>query len=459
MTAHEARRVETYLRLQSEAALRRARRDEPPPLDADELPAAGARTRKSLGDWFRWLASQAWALADVGALDDATASSVIGDLGVALSVRGAFEDFEPFGWRAFRMRPAQDGSPPSGPMRVVQVGAAVDGELQGQPFSVRLGTMVLDPDGALLTMTATPPTGPKAPGSGLGQLRTMIHALRQCPATDDKGASYELAFSGGGSDEHWEGTLSLRPGPPEDARWLDVRLPGAEPLRIFLDPDSAAPTTTRALPASEAAERYVDGLALLLLHDACSGDHGSERYVGAAVCGLLGAGVLAADSPVVGRLAGVAARLRRHLALPDTPPADLPEHWQVMLRRQRGRNGPIGVIPFAAVLPELDGARCAIMRITSERRSATIEVYARGWPYRPTLDGHHGPFFWTARDDAGGCYAASSGARWRSSHGTAELTLDVRPAINPRARELQVILTGRTGEVSVSVPLDWQESP
>ena len=46
---------------------------------------------------------------------------------------------------------------------------------------------------------------------------------------------------------------------------------------------------------------------------------------------------------------------------------------------------------------------------------------------------------------------------WSFSDATADLTLELRPAINPAARELQVILTGRTSEVSISVPLDWQE--
>jgi hypothetical protein len=468
MTTLEARRVETYLRLQAEALLRGSCAEA---LDAADTSRYGAvlgtagkpdsGPRKSLGgwpphglSWLRWLASQAWALADVGAVDDATANSVVRDLSQALAARGAAEDF---GWRGGEIRPAEDSSLPTGPMRIVHVGAAVDGELEGGPFPVRLGTMLLCPDTALLTMTARPPAVLAAPGPGVGRLRSMMQALRQWPTTDDKGASYRLSFSGGGNGELWEGMLRFHPGPPGDARWLDIGLPGAEPLRVSLDTAPAATTATKALPAGEAAERYVDALAFQLFHNSCSGDHRSGRDMGAAVCGLLGAGVLAADSPALGRLAAVASRLRRRVELPDVPPAVLPEHWQRMLRRRRARNGPVGVIPFAAVLPELDGTRCAILRVSSEQDSATIDVYARGWPYRHLLDGDDGPFFWTARDDAGGCYVASSEFGSRSSDGEAQLALDLRPAINPRARELEVILTGRTGEVSVSVPLDWQE--
>lgn len=468
MKTERARRAETYLRLQAERALRLARTDELPVEDMpdSEPTSIASQIRKScsgphelLGgpdsgqSWLRWLATQAWALADAGAVDDTVAASVIRDLGLALSVRGVLEHLN-----RHLISAAQGSSLPAGPMRAVQVGATVGAELDGEPFTIRLGAMLMCPDAALLTMAATPPATRNAPGPG-GPLRSMIHALRRCPASDDKGASYELSFSGGGSDELWEGLFAIRPAPPDDARWLDVTLPGALPLRVMLKPALAAQTTSKALPASETAERYVDALTLRLLHDACAGDHGMGRATGEAVSALLGAGVLAADSPALGRLAAVASRLRHSLALPDVPPADVPEHWQDMLRRRQARNGPVGVIPFAAVLPELEGAGCAVLRITSEASSAAIDVYARGWPYRHDfLDCDDGAFLWTARDDVGGFYVASSEAGSRSSDGEAELMLDLRPAIDPRARGLQLILTGKTGEVSVTVPLNWQET-
>ncbi len=46
---------------------------------------------------------------------------------------------------------------------------------------------------------------------------------------------------------------------------------------------------------------------------------------------------------------------------------------------------------------------------------------------------------------------------WSFSDSTADLTLGLRPAIDPAARQLQIILTSRTGEVGLSVPLAWQE--
>jgi hypothetical protein len=35
--------------------------------------------------------------------------------------------------------------------------------------------------------------------------------------------------------------------------------------------------------------------------------------------------------------------------------------------------------------------------------------------------------------------------------------VNLRPPIDPRARTLQIILTGPDSEASVTVPLDWQE--
>lgn len=468
MKTERARRAETYLRLQAERALRLARADELPVehMPDSEPASIAGQIRKSysgphelLGgpdsgqSWLRWLATQAWALADAGAVDDTVAASVIRDLGLALSVRGVLEHLH-----RHLIGAAQGSSLPAGPMRAVQVGATVGAELDGEPFTIRLGAMLLCPDAALLTMVATPPATHNAPGPG-GPLGSMINALRQCPASDDEGASYELSFSGGGSDELWEGLFAIRPAPPDDARWLDVTLPGAVPLRVMLKPALTAQTTSKALPASETAERYVDALTLRLLRHPGAADRGAGRAVVEAVSGLLGAGVLAAESPALGRLAAV-SRLDRHLPFPDALPADVPEHWRYLVRRGRARNGPIGVVPFAAVLPTVDGVCCAVLRITSAQRSATIDVYARGWPwrdsYRPGSD--DGAFSWTARDDVGGFYVASNEGGTRGSDGEAELALDLRPAINPRARRLQIVLTGKTREVSVTVPLNWQEN-
>ena len=87
-------------------------------------------------------------------------------------------------------------------------------------------------------------------------------------------------------------------------------------------------------------------------------------------------------SPALGRLTAVAARLGLDLPVPlaEIRPRRLPEDWLGLLARCDRDDGPAGVIPVAAVLPELDGMRCAIAELESEPEWATIRVHARGWP-------------------------------------------------------------------------------
>jgi hypothetical protein len=65
-------------------------------------------------------------------------------------------------------------------------------------------------------------------------------------------------------------------------------------------------------------------------------------------------------------------------------------------------------------------------------------------------------FWWTARDDLGGWYVLGEGGG-SYSDGEADLDLRISPTLDPRARALEIILTGATTQVSVTVPLDWQE--
>jgi hypothetical protein len=119
--------------------------------------------------------------------------------------------------------------------------------------------------------------------------------------------------------------------------------------------------------------------------------------------------------------------------------------------------GPTGIIPVAAVLPEVDGAQCIIGELSSDPDSATLQIHARGWP-EPRHAGRLRieQFSWTARDDLGGSYVLGEGG-WSYSDGEADLDLQISPAIDPQARSLDITLTGTTTQVTVTVPLDWQE--
>jgi hypothetical protein len=174
---------------------------------------------------------------------------------------------------------------------------------------------------------------------------------------------------------------------------------------------------------------------------------------------LVAAGVLGTDSPSLGRLAAAAVRLGTQLPDPlaAIEPADLPASWLGLLSRTDCTDGPTGAIPVAAVLPEADGAQCVIVELVSDSESATMQVHARGWPEpRQPFGVRSDQIWWSVRDDLGGGYVVGEGSSsW--GNGEADLDLEIRPAINPQARALDIILTGATTQVTVTVPLDWQE--
>ncbi len=410
----------------------------------------------------RRLATLSAALADAGAIDEVTAESVVEDLRTSLAARSLVDQDELLGGaRVARWHGPATQAAPAGPLRAIPVGAKADLQVEGELARAYLGAMILDSDVASLTVTAKfPATLAEETERGMPP---EMEVLDHCTATDDRGGTYHAHFGGGGGSDRWDGQFCFRPVPPANVRWLDVALPGADPVRIPLDAAPAAlPTTAVPLAPSEAADRFLDVRTVEVLESGWAGDPDDceDPELVTIASGLLAAGVLAATSPALGRLTAVAARLGLDLPVPlaEIRPRRLPEDWLGLLARCDRDDGPAGVIPVAAVLPELDGMRCAIAELESEPEWATIRVHARGWP-EPD---HHSrwrqaqPYRWTARDNVGGWYLTSEDG-WSYSHGRADLDLRLHPAIDPQARELQIILTGRTGEVSVTVPLTWQE--
>jgi hypothetical protein len=409
------------------------------------------------------LTTLAGALASAGVVDEEIAESVLVDVRTALAARSLVDESELLGGPVRRPRPGPRAHlAQAGPLRAVPVGATADYQEAGGTGRAYLGAMVVGPDSADLTVTARFSAAAPEPIAMRAQ-HPIMAALPECTATDDRGGSYHADFSGGGGTEQWDGILHFRPAPPAGVRWLDVTLPGADPIRVDLTiPPAAMATTATSLPAEGAADRYLDSLTTHLLlagwHQDLASDADPDAVTAAA--GLLAAGVLVADSPAIRRLAAAAQRTGLDLPTPlaGVRPARLPADWLSLLARRDSDDGPTGFIPIAAVLPGLDGACCVIAELRSEPRSAMMLVRARGWPMHRhfrLLPGE--PFRWTARDDLGGWHMTADEGGSRSSDGRADLRLRLQPAIHPRARTLEIVLTGKTGEVSVTVPLDWRE--
>ena len=78
-----------------------------------------------------------------------------------------------------------------------------------------------------------------APGPGAQPPHSHLFVSRQFTATDDKGVGYTLRFifrTGITGSAVWAGVLDLRPDPPHEIGWLDLRTaPGEPATRIRLD--------------------------------------------------------------------------------------------------------------------------------------------------------------------------------------------------------------------------------
>jgi hypothetical protein len=413
----------------------------------------------------------AGALTTIGAISAATQTQVLEDFGTALAVRGMTDPHTMLGrmpWRPWG-RPVQPYT--SGPLRVIPFGVVTDFELEGRQGRIYFGTLVTDAGSATLNFRARLHKPAEESPVTLAQLRAaasarshqpVMSALDTIEATDSLGGTYGANFSGGGSDEEWEGRFHLHPVPPAAARWLDISVPGtAAPVRVSLDaPPPALPVSSRPLDPRDAADRYLDVCTVEQLQQARPGDEEYGDWPGLfrLAADLRGASVLTARSPSLGRMAAAADKfgVRRPDPLADIKPLVLPAEWLGQLARADASDGPAGHITIATALPVVDGAQCVVADLESEPASTLLHVHARGWPDSHRYGVGHGELFhWTARDDVGGWYTMSESSG-SYSDGEADMDMELHPALDPRAQELQIILTGRTAEVSVTVPLNWQ---
>ena len=407
------------------------------------------------------VAELAAALDACGAISAAAAAEVVDGLRSALAARSLIDPQEFLGDVFARTFPPSPAAP-GGPVRAIPVGAQAESELLGPPFRLYLGALIVDQRSALLTMQSRFDADLSA--GGPEQAHQLFQALSDCTAVDDRGATYQAHFSGGGGSGRWDGRFQFQPLPPASARWLDVTPPGAlAAIRVRLDTAPVRlPVTSAQLPASERADRYLDGLVVGRLADGWDRrpNDRTEPPVVRIAAGLVAAGVLTPGSPSVRRLAAVEARRGQRLpaALAGVEPASLPGDWLRLLARYDSTDGPAGVIAVAATLPDVDGVSCVITELASWPDVTTLQAHAHGWP-----EPRHGPlrrdepFSLSARDDRGGWYVSSEGG-WSYSDGETDLEVRLHPPLDPAARTLRIILTGPESEASVTVPLDWHAS-
>ena len=371
----------------------------------------------------RRLAIVADGLARAAAIDPGTADSIVADLEVALAARARIEPYR-LGMREMhRLRERRGPGPPAGPYLAVPAGTLIPTSPESGLVEVRLFTLVLAPDRAVLTVAGR-----------LSDENLRSQHLDPWPlfggqrpaARDDRGNRYELHEDSGWSDER---ELGRRPAPdPGPARRDPVAgadhepglAPGpAGPGRLRRGPRAARSRRTHsrrsARPSAWSTRRPWRLLAL-----AAAGGHALPWHDLSAVADVVTAldavGALEPARAAVGRLVTLAGRLG--VAIPPAlsaaappGPAELPEAWRNVLENRDRRDGPLGAAPAAAVLPELDGTRFVLAGLRSDEAGADLHVMAWGAQVLPhfLLTPRSGRWSWSARDDRGRWHVAEEG--------------------------------------------------
>ena len=451
--------AETHARLLAESQLRRAvavpryqwldedfREGGEPPLEAGLL-----RVRAVVS-----------ALCQVGALGRATAGRVATEFTGALAARGLHEPGTllapvPVAAPAGTPAAAKPGAgAPAGRYRAIPVGVVIPGEQEGQQGEVHVQALVLGPDRAAVvtSFASTWRAAARAPG-GRAAAQPSFPPFGGSGMTDDQGRSYRLTLQAGEGGWYETRVLGLSAVPPPGARWLDMPIRPGRSIRIELAGPPAIRAARESRPALSSGELLLGAVADTLL----GGGHlagisatllaGSLAEVTEA---LVAVGALAPDSPAAAHLAALCQRRAIEVRGPWARTARLPASWASVLSGGRCQDGPQGVVPAAAVMPEIDGARFVLAGLSSWERQATVLVFAWGWALAPREFRPRQPFSWWARDDAG---------RWHVGRvrpdgvGGGTFQLELTPPLHPAARSLDIILTSRSDRVTVTVPLAW----
>jgi hypothetical protein len=417
------------------------------------------------------LRTLAHALTQARAIDRGTADSVLAGLETALAARSRIDGHQIFMRDVQVSRHRRPIRAPAGPYLAVPVGVTTAAAPESGLADISLFTLVIGPDRAMLTVAGrmSGPSGrwpygdpwPQFPGPGGPS------------AVDDRGNDYDLQEDSGWSDSEgrWAGVLRLSPDLSAGTQWLELTMsPGSPAIRVDLaggDGEKVAgPPPAGLPPPGVPAGQLVDAAAEELLRLAVTtGDEGLAWHdlsgVTDAVSALDAVGALAPARDAVGRLVALARRLG--VTVPPAlsaaaPPGELPAAWADVLENRERRDGPDREAPAAVVLPELDGARFVVAGLHSHAGGAELNVLGWGQHHPPRLliEEADDSWSWYARDDRGRWHVGTEGSSSSDDHHT-DLQLELVPPLHPEATSVDLILSGRSGQVAATIRLDWME--
>lgn len=409
----------------------------------------------SPGAWGNPLIDAAKALLAVGAIELPAVTSICGDYGLALSLRGMGG---PAGWVGHGSPAAPSSPKPPAGARIVGCERSI-----AQPWGVlTLHYAVLRADATLLKVSMTRDqiqagkrggraiSGPGAPGFSAWHPTTFA-------LTDDRGTSATAAVAnGGGSDLEWEATYTAQPGLAQDAAWIELL-----GERIACDTHPARGEVTVQALSGDLAHRF-------LWHQAARGTvrPGDTVDLTAVVAALEASGTLApgdvdatAAVAVANALEGTAFRFvpGAGQAALGTSPGSLPEPWRSLLKARGRSGGPSGSIIVNVRTPLFDGISAGLMVLDSNDSGFSVDVELSGpvatyRPFAPAFDRQE--VTWQASDDRGNYYLGGMG-QWHSSDQDSSGTVQFWPALDPRATWLDVALSTVATRATVRVPLAW----
>jgi hypothetical protein len=312
--------------------------------------------------------------------------------------------------------------------------------------------------------------------------------------TDDRGARYHLV-PGSSGDAGGISEVAVRPGPPPDARWLDITAPGSTAVRVGLRSADPAGPAGPADPAEHQVpvgktERSPGELLLVTIAErllTAVPDQPRNPWrratatappvlramaagLGDIVAVLEAADVLSPLSPVPGRLATLCASLDIPEHGITAPPAPrLPETWlSVLAHYQRRKPDPVplleGYAAMTAALPELDGIQLTLLGLHHTEGGSSLHVLVRG----ELTEAYLGPFgvdptfplsIWL-RDSGGRWHVARPAERHHGvpkdpREGEWTMRLQLVPPLTRATPWAEVQAGGQTTEVRATVPLRW----
>ena len=231
---------------------------------------------------------------------------------------------------------------------------------------------------------------------------------RRLTVTDDRGTTSTASFSGGGSDDEWQGRFEVSPGLAPDTAWVEVL---GERIGLPSAPDARLHVRVESQADADPAHRY------LWVKLASVADFDSADTMETSIEALVAAGALEAGTRLSARSAPSWAPSSRGRAPPARQTRRCRSHGGRRLARRGRPSGPERLAVVGATTPPLDGFTLAILAIrsTDERFYADVEtVPGLAHSHWPSGVVDRPPLAWWAADDRGQHYLGKQG-EWRFS--------------------------------------------